>query len=953
MRVRGEGPSPADVMLVGEAPGRDEDLYGRPFVGKSGKELARYLSAHGLGRSDIYITNIVKERPPFIAGKQHPPSAADIARDEGELYEEILKVRPLWIGAVGRVSARWFLGNLDMESAHGLPYPLPDPEGFVARIVSAVLRGNSQAGGGMALEAVSWARSVRIVPIYHPAAALHNADIAPLVQWDIQQFAGYVTGSLPAVTPRDDYPVPSYSDTSAGGLRPLGMAVAIDTEGLAGSPWGLSLTDEAGRASVVRYASAGPDTQFGGVARALEGRTLIFQNAPHDVPILAEMGIPVDWSRVEDTYFMSYCLRLTPMGLKAMARRFCGMEMQSYRDVIAPADRRLAMEWVERALAAKTCPLCDGVGKLQELNKKGDAFKKGLVRCWYPGCVDGGMWPQRSDTGWSVGRYLKRLRDDIEKGTFSEEIDDDDDAEVPSVRKRVGSWPSEVLGAVAAEIGPLSEPTLDDIDPVAATYYSARDADATFRVYPWMRRQIDQLELEEAYRLDLSVMPAAMEMMRTGMRIDTEYFASLSAELREENRVILEKLERLVERPINPASGDQVADLLYGGIRVNFDEDDVRDYVQFDIEPEKRTKSGKRGATDDKVLEGLKLKYAGRGIVVEVIDLILDYRMRDKILGTYAEKLPLMVDGDSRVHTEIKPCRTATFRWASANPNLQNIPIRKKGVTDLGKRVRQGFVASPGYILGSWDFDQIEMRVLAWFSQERRLLDLFEGARRCPVALADAEGKCDCHDIHTLTASLVFRVPTSEVTKDQRTSAKNIGFGIVYGVTAKGLKAQMELRGQHWTLEECQSLIDRYLHDAYPGVGRFMADAHAEARSTGMVRSYFGHIRYTPNVHSSIPSIREEALRQAANFKIQCTAAELLKVAIRDLWSQAGQVLSEMGVRWLMAVHDELLFEVPDNPDTIAAVDTIVTAFMTNPVRLDGVHIGTSGKFAYHWGKLK
>lgn len=170
MRVRGEGSFDAPLMLVGEAPGREEDYSGRPFVGKSGQELTRYLSRTGIDRAaDCWVTNLVRERPPVANGKQLPPSADDIRRDEGELYEELIQIQPAWIGAVGRVSARWFLGDIDMESAHGLAYPLPDPEGFVSRCVTHALRQSGSVqfagqghSGKYALEPLEWARNVRV-----------------------------------------------------------------------------------------------------------------------------------------------------------------------------------------------------------------------------------------------------------------------------------------------------------------------------------------------------------------------------------------------------------------------------------------------------------------------------------------------------------------------------------------------------------------------------------------------------------------------------------------------------------------------------------------------------------------------------------------------------------------------------------------------------------------------
>lgn len=992
MRVVGFGPKPANVMLVGEAPGKDEDRIGRPFVGKSGKELDRILHFNGLERSEIYVTNICKERPPYTNGKQQPPSKADIERDEQELIQELLEVQPKWIGAVGRVSTQWFLGpEASMEACHGLPYGLSvRVRGMVLAAAerradrgtdtgesSHSVRGVSPArlreeqvhdlAGLHALD-YSWLDNLRIIPLYHPAAGMHNADLQPFVWWDIQQFSWYVQGYLHPGNQTDKYAGNEQYVEYVHGQRErkhelLVRPVACDTEGLPGNVWGGSVSYEAGTAGVIHVRDS---QQLGEVLE--QASTVIYHNSLHDVPILEEMGIPADWSKVEDTFLMAYVLRLVPMGLKQLSRRFCGMVMQAYTDVIAPAERRLAMEYVEKALSTNACSVCDGTGKVPEMRKDGKGWKKQPVKCSnFDGdrpCIDGGFWPAREpqlkydwDTGtwklskgWSVGRYLAKLRTDMRAGKY-EEVDEDT-GETLSVRDRIENWPDDVLEIIQSVVGEMPEPTLDDIDPEAATYYSARDADATIRIYPILSQQVDQLELRPAYKLDLSVIPVAAEMQKNGMYIDRPYFEKFVEELEHDNNRILANLEAAVGKPINPASGDQVAGLLFGERGLKYSSTDRRNFTtDFDLDPEKYTKSGKRGSTDDKTLEGLKLKHADDKELVRVIDLILDYRIRSKILGTYARKLPIVADEFGRIHTTIKPCRTATFRWASSDPNLQNIPTKKKNNVDLGRRVRQGFVAPPGYVLGSWDFDQIEMRVLAWYSQDENLLRVFR------------EGL----DIHSMTAALVWRVPLEQflaekdgsdpelarLRADQRASGKNIGFGVVYGVTAKGLRAQMELRGQHWTEEECQKLIDMYLYEAYPGVGRFMMDAHAEARRTGMVRSLFGHIRYCPGVHSSIPSVREEALRQAANFKIQATASELLKLSMKRLWYEYKPTLDEVGAKILMAVHDELLLEVPDNEEAKSITDSVVTAAMTNPYVLAGVEVGTTGKYAENWGLLK
>jgi DNA polymerase I-like protein with 3'-5' exonuclease and polymerase domains/uracil-DNA glycosylase len=1105
MRVGGEGALPNDVVMIGEAPGSRESQLGRPFCGKSGAELGSNLERAGLPRSSIYLTNLVKEQPPILRGKQQPPSKEQIERDEAELIEELAAARPRWIGAIGRFAARWLAGDLSMESHHALAFPLQPQlrerlrrEQIVAhRVLDAFgatkypVRPSPPEHQRVDPDSYddSWIDACRVVPIYHVASALHNPELQAVVWWDIRQFAAYVHGKLAPPAPVDAFPNPVYSllddgsqrsnsttslhaESQKDGLllvvdrafksrlrssephgppdsrasrrlrttgrsdkigntrsplqrkklresrssrsgqptrkRPamgeephcvqarassnrrqrictskdtekrreqrervshlqkheqtpfLGPAqgsvqleaspIAVDTEGTRENPWGGSFSTCAGTGIVFRASKAPSIKTF------IESASkLILHNSLWDEAVLRSMGIILPWDRVEDSFIMADVLRLVPRGLKAGAQRDCGMEMRGYREVVGPAEKRLAREYVEAAIAARVCWVCDGTGKVLTRLQDGGPKKPKLVQC--PDCVDGGLWEPREPTieyddesatyklkrGWEVQRYLRELQKSIDAGKYdnvqTETADGDEIEEPDSPRKRFENWPDEVRLQISRALdADIPEPTLDDVPLREAVAYAGRDADATLRRYSVLRRQIDELGLEAAYRLDLDVMPVAAEIQRNGMRINRAYFASVVEELRERKDNTAAQLEEHIGRRLNPGSPDQVAELLFGKMHLDYTDDDDRELApsfSFELTPEKWTPTRKRGSTDEKTLEGMKLKYSTNEDLVQAIQLILDWKMCDKV-QQFAEKLPRLVDSKDRVHTRIK-IGPATFRWASADPNLQQLPVREKHGEDLGRRIREGFEVEEGRLLGSRDFDQIEMRVLAFYAQDAALLDAF------------ATGL----DIHTLTASKVFRVPFEAVTKAQRTSAKNIGFGIVYGVTARGLKAQMDLRGQHWTTEECQKLIDSYLYEAYPGVGRFMLDAHAEARQYNMVRSLVGHIRYCPAVHSTIPAIREEALRQAANFKIQCTAAELLKMSERDLYRDCGSRFRELDAKIVMSVHDELIVEAPDDPDTIEEVDALMNAYMTDPYPLDGVSITSGSKWGKTWAKTK
>jgi len=442
------------------------------------------------------------------------------------------------------------------------------------------------------------------------------------------------------------------------------------------------------------------------------------------------------------------------------------------------------------------------------------------------------------------------------------------------------------------------------------------------------------------------------------MAVDVSALQKLSRRLRRENDVILRKIQHIAKRPINPASGDQVAGLLFGERRLSYSDDDERELqpelaLSFGLESQKKTKSGSRASTDDKVLEGLKLKYAERPEVVEVVQLILDYRVRHKIDTTYAEKIPRIAirqaDGHWRVHTHIRQTVAATYRLASSDPiNLQNIPVRSKGGADLGRLVRECFVAPSGFVLASSDYSQVELRVLAALSGDDSLLRAFR------------EGL----DPHILGASRAWRMSYDEMyasykagdrkIADIRESAKNLNFGIVFGITARGLQAQMELRGLRYTLDECNDLIQMWTKRAFPGIGAYIEEVQSYGKLHGYAKSFMGHMRHCPGVWSDIPQIREEALRQLVNFTIQSSAAEILKAGLADLWNRGKRVLDHVGSRLLMSVHDENLLEVRADERSREVTAAVVEGYMENPIRLpNGVEITTKVKFAPNWGALK
>jgi DNA polymerase-1 len=289
----------------------------------------------------------------------------------------------------------------------------------------------------------------------------------------------------------------------------------------------------------------------------------------------------------------------------------------------------------------------------------------------------------------------------------------------------------------------------------------------------------------------------------------------------------------------------------------------------------------------------------------EVPKLVLEYRHLSKLKSNYIDALPLLADADSRVHTTFQAAATATGRLSSVNPNLQNIPIR----TELGREIRAAFIAIPGTQLLSADYSQIELRLLAHFSADPLLVRAF------------AEGA----DIHTLTASEVFGVPAETMDKETRNRAKAVNFGIVYGISAFGLAAQLGI-----PQAEARAYIERYFV-RYQGVKAFIEKTLEQTRKEGQVRTMFGRVRPIPDIESRNPNQRGFAERTAINTPLQGTAADLIKLAMISIDRQLSE--RKLKTRMLLQVHDELLFEVPTAES--AEVETLVRTEMEGVVKLN------------------
>ncbi|PWV72379.1 DNA polymerase I [Halomonas sp. A11-A] len=406
--------------------------------------------------------------------------------------------------------------------------------------------------------------------------------------------------------------------------------------------------------------------------------------------------------------------------------------------------------------------------------------------------------------------------------------------------------------------------TFNQIALEQAAPYVCEDVDITLRLHGELRPRLAATGrlAEVLEEIELPLVPVLSRMERTGVALDPQRLDAQSRELEGRIRELEARAYELAGREFNLGSPKQLGQILF---------------EEQKIPVIKKTPKG-APSTAEAVLEELALDYP-------LPKVIMEHRGLAKLKSTYTDKLPRLVNkGTGRLHTSYHQAVTATGRLSSSDPNLQNIPIR----TEEGRKIRQAFIARPGYRIVAADYSQIELRIMAHLSEDRGLLDAF------------AEGR----DIHAATAAEVFGVPLEKVSDDQRRSAKAINFGLIYGMSAWGLGRQL-----HIERNQAQTWIERYF-DRYPGVARYMERIRAQAAEDGFVETVFGRRLYLPEIHSQNRARRQGAERTAINAPMQGTAADIIKRAMInvDAWLQAG----EMDAWMVMQVHDELVFEVAE-----------------------------------------
>jgi DNA polymerase-1 len=444
--------------------------------------------------------------------------------------------------------------------------------------------------------------------------------------------------------------------------------------------------------------------------------------------------------------------------------------------------------------------------------------------------------------------------------------------------------------------------TFDKVPLGPATEYAAEDADIALRLWLRLKPRLAQENVTRVYeRIDRPLVPVLARMEQRGIKVDRDYLARLSAEIARDIQTLEEQVYAAAGGPFTIGSPQQLGKVLY---------------ERLGLQGGRKGKSGQY-STDVNELERL----AAEG--VECARLILDWRQLTKLKSTYTDALQAQINPETgRVHTSFSLAGAQTGRLSSNDPNLQNIPIR----TEIGRKIRDAFVAEPGYQLLSADYSQIELRIAAHMADVPQLKEAFrEGA-----------------DIHAITAEEVFGVAD----RDTRAKAKTVNFAILYGVSPWGLASRMGV-----SKDEGQAIIARYF-ERFPGIRAYMDETLEFARTNGFTKTLFGRkTHFFPNIRSPNPSIRGGAERAAINAPIQGTSADLIKRAMARMDRTLADAGLE-GVKMLLQVHDELVFEVPDGREEEAAkVIKQVMANAAEPAITLDVPLDVEVGWGAHWGE--
>lgn len=877
--VPGTGNPRARWMIVGEAPGFDEARDGIPFVGKTGQEQDKHLARNGLSRKTGWLTNLVK-----VYHEGNPePNPEDVDQWGPELVREIRKIKPRIVYTAGSHATKFLVSDAELDAVHGMPQrtTIPDLQDL----------------------------DMVVIPGYHPAAPFYAPDLLQFVVYDYARLAAAIKGTMSLEPAIDKFEGKErYADYDAL-TRPqfdefldsfsLG-AVSIDTEGVPGDEWSLQLSTTPGASVVIRRASSKFEYARRSIIRAIRRYrpVLVFHHALYDIEMLESMGFPIldliasGHTRLFDSMVAAYLMCIEPQGLKALARRWLGMKMADYDEVVGDVGREKQLAYLTEVMTRDWPAVEDRV----------EYENDGTARVYRPK---------------HISKIAEAILCDVYSGKVTKEG-------LTDPRKRWRKADPVQRKMVEKVLGRMPVGTLADIPLPRALWYAGRDSDATIRLYPEMRQALIDQNLHNLMDLKMRMLPAAVEISMTGFLGERARFETLSNQLFEKKNELAQEISHLYfdDRPFNPNSPDQVATLLR----------------RQGVRGEKRTPSGKM-STSKKSIEHLRFDN-------HAVDLVEQWREAEKLKSSFADPVLENWPEDqpfARVKVDLKITRVTSGRFSGSiipdavSAPLLAIPVRSEG----GKEVRNCYVAEPGYVLGSWDLDQAEMRIMADESGDPTLVKLFQEGKR---------------DVHSDTAAKIFGYRYEDIENDKalrkkvRDPAKRAGFGVITGIQGAGLFDQLRMAGaEGWSVDKCEELIREWFR-IYPGVREFLQWCKDECRKNGGIAyDRWGMPRYLPAVFSDDKPLRWEAERQTHSHRIQGGAQGMLQRSMGWVYPRLKAYGS--AVRFILQIHDELILEIADGLQD--EVDPLMVEAMTQHGARLKIPVKSSGSFGNRWGELK
>ncbi|MBT7007117.1 DNA polymerase I [Candidatus Falkowbacteria bacterium] len=456
---------------------------------------------------------------------------------------------------------------------------------------------------------------------------------------------------------------------------------------------------------------------------------------------------------------------------------------------------------------------------------------------------------------------------------------------------------------------------MDDVDPNKLADYSCEDADYTWRLVSVLKKELEKNKMMDLFNnIEMPLVDVLIEMELNGVKLNTDHLSALSRKLGAKIDKLTKKIHELAGEEFNISSPKQLQVILFEKLELS----------TFGLN---KTKTGYSTAAGE--LNKLKEQH-------EIVPLVEEYRELTKLKSTYIDALPKLIEPKTgRVHTEFNQTITATGRLSSSNPNLQNIPIR----SDFGREIRRAFIAEPGKKIVAADYSQIELRVVACLANDKTMIDGFNRG----------------DDIHSVTAAKVYGVELKDVTKEMRSGAKEVNFGVLYGMGAWGLAERKGI-----SRAEAKDFIDKYFEN-FSSVKTYLDQMKETARDQGYVETLFGRRRYLPEINSGVQQVKASAERMAINMPVQGTGADLMKIAMIRVYSRLKENTNDTNghtnscdtnkqVKLLLQVHDEIVIEVPDG--MVDEVGKMVRSEMQNVYKMC-VPIDVDVEVGENWQEMK